>query len=1002
MHEDFELKFRKFHDLMPHRIREILLVSSPYNAFIMEEDGALTERLFMEYSELNLSSAPRVTHAKTAEDALEKLISRRFDMIITTMHIPDMDTFAFCRRVKALRPGRPLVLLVMDDLELQQLPANLDPKIIDKVFMWIGDAKIILAMIKYIEDGQNVVEDIQKADIHAIIVVEDSVRYYSTFLSLLYTELMKQSQSLIAEGFNDLHRLMRMRARPKVLLASTYEEAEGLYNRYKNNLLAVISDVRYAKNNKDDGEAGFKLLTKIRGERPTLPVVLQSADQANEVRAHELGAIFCNKNHPGLNMVIENFLKENLGFGDFTFKMPDGRELAQAKNLFEMEKVLQSLPGESLEYHARNNHISVWLMARSEFDLARNLRPRKVSDFPTIEGVRNYLIKALGEARRETQRGAIADFSPGSYDPNIPFLRLGGGSIGGKARGIAFMNGWLVRKKAQTRFPELPIVIPQTLAIGTDWFDEFMEENNLRDIAYNEDDDHKILAAFLEGKLSKQLVWNLSIVLRTISHPLAVRSSSLLEDSQFRPFAGIYATVMLPNNDSDPAVRLDQLGKAIKTIYASTYSANAKSYMEATPNRIEDEKMAVVIQKLVGQPYGARYYPTLGGVAQSYNYYPIGAQKAEDGVAQVVLGLGKGVVEGGLALRFSPAHPQVLPQFASAKAALKFSQKSFYALDLTCSNADMNEGPGCTLTERSLSEAEADQTLQLVGSTYNPDDDQIRDSFEEPGPRLVTLNNILVHKMIPLAPALQFLLEIGSEGLGAPVEIEFAVDFGDWGKTLRRGVQRVSPSLYFLQLRPMISREQKAGASADVFEQSKRLCYSNSAMGYGCLENLRNLVYVRRDTFDPAHTRQIAEEIGRINKQLHQEGERFILIGPGRWGSADPWLGIPVQWQQISQAGTIVEASPEWFQVDPSQGTHFFQNITSLRIGYLTVLPVGNRQAAGESQQDFMDWDWLDGQSAMQETKHLRHLKFDAPLIVHLDGQKGKGVIAKPGTTCSG
>jgi hypothetical protein len=659
-----------------------------------------------------------------------------------------------------------------------------------------------------------------------------------------------------------------------------------------------------------------------------------------------------------------------------------------------MERALAAVPAASLDFHARHNHISVWLTARCEFDLAARLRPQTVDDFGGIEGVRAHLIEALRASRIETRRGVIEDFAPERFDPRSTLVRMGQGSIGGKARGIAFMNALLARRRAAGKFPGLSIQIPPTLAVATDTFDRFLEENALHAIAYGARDDARIVEAFLAARLPEAVRASFARVLSAWDGPLAVRSSSLLEDSQFRPFAGIYATVMLPNDDPDPGARLEALCRAVKRVYASTFLANARAYMEATPNRIEEEKMGVVVQQLVGRRRGDRYYPDASGLAQSYNYYPIGPQKAEDGITQLALGLGKIVVEGGLALRFCPRHPRVLPQFANPRAVLRNTQRVFYALDLA-RPTDAASDPAAGVREYGLDAAEADGTLGPVAGTYCADDDRIVDSIDEPGPRVVTFANILQHGDVPLPEALAYLLDEASAGIGLPVEIEFAVDLGDAGRARAPGEAPRTPVLYFLQMRPMISRTMDVGAKVDAVPRDRRICYSGRAMGFGRIDTVRDVLYVKRETFDPGKTPEIAREIGRRNEALVADRAGCILIGPGRWGSSDPWLGIPVQWAQISAARVIVESSPEWFQVDPSQGTHFFQNITSLRIGYLTVLP-GAAPANGD-ERDFLDWDWLDRQPAVAETAHLRHVRLAAPLVVHLDGQAGQGVIARPG-----
>jgi CheY-like chemotaxis protein len=973
---DSQLKFRKFHDLMPHRVREVLLVSSPYEAFILEQDGQLTERIFTEYSELNLTSAPRVTHVSSAEDAVQALQQRRFDLVIAMLRISDMDVFAFGRRIKELRPGKPVVLLALDEFELRQLPARIDPAAIDKVFLWNGDAKILLAIIKYIEDRENAEHDIRTADIRVIIVVEDSVRYYSAYFAMLYTELMSQSQSLIAEGVNDLHKVMRLRARPKILLASSYEEAVALYERYQHNVLAVISDVRYPRGGRVDREAGFHLLGRIRNTDPSLPVLLQSADEAVAERAREMGAHFLNKRSPGLLMEIREFLQTNLGFGDFVFRRSDGTEVARARDLLELERLLGTVPVESLEFHARQNHISIWLMARCEFELARQLRPQKVSDFQSIDELRHYLIEVLAAARREAQEGMIADFSRRQFDPSSRFVRLGKGSLGGKARGVAFASSMLALPSVRRRFGGMAVRIPKSLVIGTQVFDRFLEAGDLNDFAYTCEDDAAIKERFLASPLPEDAVADLRFFFRHVDGPLAVRSSSLLEDSHFQTFAGIYSTYMLPNNDLDADARLESLCQAVKLVFASTFSRNAKAYIAATPYRIEEEKMAVLVQELVGRRFGDHFYPHFAGVAESYNFYPIGPQRPEDGVAQVALGLGRMVVEGGEALRFSPRHPQVLPQFSTPQAVLKTSQRSFYALDLSKTRPDLRLGPESTVKRYDLAAAESDGTLGLVGSVYSAADNIIRDSLDQPGPRVVTFNNVLKWGTVPLAETLATLLEVSHAGMGSPVELEFAVDLGD-----------ETPTLYFLQLRPFAGWAQAMGAEVELPPRDQALCLSHNAMGFGRIGDLYDIVHVRREKFDPARSREIAREVGELNERLVAERRPYVLVGPGRWGTAEHWLGIPVQWLQIAGAKVIVESFRPGFYVDPSQGTHFFQNITSLRIGYLTVR---------EDGEEMVDWEWLAAQPALRETEHLRHVRLEAPVVAHLDGRRRRGAIVKP------
>lgn len=982
-----------FNNLMPHRVREVLLVSSPYDAFILEEEGNLTERIFDEYSELSLSSAPRVTHVNTAEAALEIMEERRFDLVLSMTRISDMDSVEFGRKVKKLRPGRSVVLLAFDTPEVDRISSLGFEDAIDQIFIWRGDAKILLAIIKYIEDMQNVDHDISTANVRVIILVEDSIRFYSSFMGILYSELMKQSSSLCSEGVNRMNKLLHMRSRPKVLFAKDYESAWNLYNKYKNNVLALISDCDFEINGKKDRKAGIQLAGQIRKDCPELPILLHSAEEQMRKEAESVNALFLNKNSPRLHQHIKDFLSDYLGFGPFIFRMPDGREVGRAHDVRELERVIMDIPEESLRYHSQANHISVWLMARSEYALAKEFRPRKVSDFHDMEGVRHWVVNRLQSERKRKRRGVIAEYSRSRLEPENRLIRVGSGSIGGKARGIAFINAILPTDQWFEKYKDLVVQVPQTIILCTDWFDKFLSENNLFDIAYRSNDDSSVIEAFINARLPEDLRSELRFILKNLDFPLAVRSSSLLEDSQFHPFAGIYDTFMLPNNHSDPNVRLEELTRAIKLVYASTFKMNAKAYIENTARRIEEEKMAVAIQGVVGQRYKNRYYPTFSGVAQSYNYYPIGHLKSNDGITMMALGLGRMVVDGGQALRFSPKHPQVTPQFATPETVLENSQKGFWALDMDSPFLDDPDKDQTTLKYYNLDVSEEDGTLMLVGSTYNAQDDRIQDSLDIPGPRVVTFNNFLKYNTLDLTEALIEIMDICKRGMGSDVEIEFAVDMGDWGRATHTEMPNVEPTLSVLQLRPIVSDSGLENHESHDFLDEQCLCRTKMALGHGQFNNLQDIIYVKRDSFDPAKSKEIAVEVGALNKDCKNENRNYILIGPGRWGSADSWLGIPVQWSQISRASIIVEASPKGYNVDPSQGTHFFQNITSLRIGYLTVPP----GAEAGKNSDFVDWEYLDSLTPLNEGKYLRHVRCVMSFVVHLDGRKGEGIITKPG-----
>jgi DNA-binding NarL/FixJ family response regulator len=974
--------YETFHELMAYRVREVLLVSSPYDAFTLEEDGRLTERLFLEYAELNLSSAPRITHASTGARALEIMRERRFDLIITMVRLEDVDVNAFGRLVKQAHPEVPVVLLSFSEADLKRFPGGVDRTLLDGVFVWTGDARILLAIIKLVEDARNVEHDTKLAGVRVIIIVEDRERRYSSFLTLLYRELMLQSASLIAEGINEAHKMIRMRARPKLLLATTFEQAIEQYALYRDHAYAIISDVRFPRCGIEDPEAGYELVRMIRSEDPDLPILLQSAEPDSSERAEELGVHHVDKNSTNLLRRIRDFLKESLGFGDFIFRLPDRTEVARARNVFEMEEILNNVPLASVEFHGTRDHFSRWLMARGLFHLAAQLRPRTIADFGGAEGARQHILSILRQARLDEQEAVISDFPARRRGPQGVFVRLGRGSVGGKARGIAFMNSLLSRTGLSHRYPELEIRTPRTIAIGTDEFDRFLEDNVLVEQVHRIETDRDLLERFVAARLSSDLLRDLEIAIREMSGPLAVRSSSLLEDAQFMPFAGIYATYMLPNSHPNPNVRFDELRRAVKAVYASTFSKNARSYIEGTPYSVEEEKMGVIIQKMVGRRRGPRFYPHVSGVALSYNYYPFGEQRAEDGLALVALGLGHIVVGGGGVLQFSPGTPALLPQFPSPSDFLRDSQSYFCALDMSRHTVDFSLGYESSLVRAELSDAEVDGTLQRVASVYSFEDDLIRDNLSLPGPRVVTFNNILRWGSIPLAPALLDLLQASRHGLGCPVEIEFAIDLGD-GDTPAR--------LYILQIRPQATLIMGPVPNLDAAGGEDTLCFSSKALGHGLIKDVRDVVYVRQGTIESLSTPLIANAVGEINGELSAARRPYLLIGPGRWGSSDVRLGIPVEWSQISGARVIVETSFSDRAVEPSQGSHFFHNLTAHQIGYLTISRSGR-----DSLEGFVDWEWLDRQPAERERQEVRHVAFEEPLSIYLDGRSGKATVLKP------
>ena len=907
----FTSQHERFEKLMQERVQEILLVSSSYDYFTLEEDGRLNEALLVEYQQLHLTHTPRLAHVTTAEEALDLLRERTFDLVVTMVRVGEMDVHVFGRLVKEIRPQLPVVLLAYNTRELALFREG---EGIDRVFVWSGDARILLAIFKLFEDLKNVEDDTRNGDVQVLILVEDSPRFYSIYLPILFHELMKQTRTLMAEGINLHHKLLRMRARAKILLATTMEEAQELLDHYSNYMLGVISDAGFPRDGHHDMDAGPELIKQVRAYQPHLPIMLQSSRLEYGRVAEDLQVSFLYKDQPQLLKDLRHFMRVNLGFGDFIFTLPDGNEVGRAADLESMIGLLGNIPVASLKLHAQRNDYSNWFRARTEFELARILRPRTIDEFQGWEEVRAYLIETLQTFQKEGRRGGVADFSRQGFDSDSSFVRIGQGSLGGKGRGLAFFNSLLPSLDLNQRFPDTDIFIPKSATIGTAVFDEFTEANDLMEVAFGEASDDGIAQAFLAAEIPTSILDDLRTIVREWECPLAVRSSSLLEDSQHQPFAGVYNTYMLANDHPDPEVRLDLLTQAIKLVYASTYYSASKAYIAATPNRVEEEKMAVVIQQLVGQTHGEHFYPTFAGVARSYNFYPIGDILPEEGIIAVALGLGRTVVDGGKCLRFSPAHPQRLFQFTSVAN----SQRQFWALKLNgngeagpeAGSKAGTDGPGASpqgptldpapvasLRHLDLSVAEDDGQLYTLGSVYDPNSDAIYDGTSRAGPRLVTFAGVLKHDSFPLADILQYLLEVGQGGFSGPVELEFAVELDPVLK-LRR--------LAFLQIRPLIAEAVDMEVDLTDIGQLKPLCRSPQTMGNGIIDDIHDIVYVHPDRLDRKNTAEVATLIDHLNSQLVEEGRPYLLIGPGRWGSADPWLGIPVMGGQISGARTIV------------------------------------------------------------------------------------------------
>jgi hypothetical protein len=973
--------------LIPSRVRDVLVVSSLYDSFTFVEDGQLSELLVSEYLELNLRYAPRIVRVSTAEEALLRLRSESFDLVISMLSVGDMDVRRFGRAVHELDPELPLVLLAHNARELALLEPLEKLTGVRRVFVWQGDAKLFLAIMKSVEDRANAWHDARTGGVRVILLVEDSVQFYSSYLPMLYTEVLKQTQALMAEGVNRMQKMLRLRARPKILLATSYEEGRELLERYRDDLLGVIVDAAFPWRGRVDSQAGFAFAELARAGAPDLPILMQSGSAESDA-ASARGLAFIDKNSPRLLEGLRGFMEDYLGFGDFIFRRPDGSMVSRAADLRHLEWALEAIPDDSLLHHAGRNDFSTWLFARTEFELARALRPRRVEEFGSPDELRAHLLAGLRSQKERARAGVVAEFSSRTFEGGAGFIRIGSGSLGGKGRGLAFMNSVLHAYRLERRFPDVRVAIPPTLVLTTSVFDRFMEDARLLPLALGGASDEALGQAFLASDFPEEVVDTLWTFLDWVRYPLAVRSSSLLEDASFQPFAGIYETYMIPNDHEDPEVRLEELLTAIKMVYASTYSAEARAYIDSTPNRLEEEKMAVVIQQVHGRRHGEYLYPDLAGVARSLNYYPGPGTRPEDGVASVALGLGRTVVEGGRCVRFSPAHPRRPLESFSTADHLRNSQREFYALRLPSAGSPPPTGAPrrLDLSVLDLEAAEAHGTLDAAGSVYSADNDRIYDGVRRPGVRLVTLAGVLKNQLCPLAEVLSLLLRVGSAAFSCPVEMEFALNLA---------VRPDEPHEFgFLQIRPLVFGGDLQDIQLDRVDTANAICTADQVLGNGLIEGVRDIVYVRPAAFDRSRTKAVAAELGPLNARLKEERRPYLLLGPGRWGSGDPWLGIPVRWAQISAARCIVETDLADMHVEPSQGSHFSQNLVSFGIGYLTV--GGGRHATGT-----VDYAWLDAQPAETETPHLRHLALPDPLPIALSGKKSVGVVLKPGVSLS-
>ena len=984
MHSKFKLNQLHFKDisfvsLMTKRIFNVLLVANPYDAFMLEDDGRIDEKIFNEYMNLGLRYPPRFIQVSTEEETWYELKNTNFDLVIVMPGSDNSDTFDIARSIKVKYPDIPLVVLTPFSHGITARMEHEDLSIFEYVFCWLGNTDLLVSIIKLIEDKMNLEHDIKEVGVQMILLVEDSIRFYSSVLPNLYKFVLNQSQEFATEALNAHLSTFRMRGRPKIALARNFEEAMHLYNRYKKNVLGVITDVRYSREGIVDPMAGIKLMSEIRKQDPFVPLILQSSESGNEKFCAQFDASFVDKNSKKMNVDLRDIVSDNFGFGDFVFRNPDTKEeVTRVRNLKELQDLIFDIPTESFLYHVQRNHISRWLYSRAMFTLAEFLKQISWDSLEDVNGHRQTIFEAIVKYRKMENRGVVAVFQRHRFDRYSHFARIGEGSLGGKGRGLAFIDNMVKRYPQFEEFDNATVSIPKTVVLCTDIFDEFMDCNDLYKLALSDADDDVILKAFLNARLPERLMEDFMAFFEVVRSPIAIRSSSLLEDSHYQPFAGIYSTYMIPYLE-DKQEMLRMLGDAIKGVYASVYYKDSKAYMQATSNVIDQEKMAVILQEVVGTQRGTRFYPIISGVARSLNYYPIGDEKPEEGVVSLALGLGKYIVDGGLTLRVCPYHPTKVLQTKTMEMTLRETQTSFYALDLKNRGENFSLDDGFNLLKLPIKEAEKNDALQFIASTYDPYNMEIRDGIYPVGRKLITFANILKREDFPLARILQLVQESGQNEMHRPVEIEFAVTLNAKEKT---------GTFYLLQMRPMV--DVKADLSEDLnrIPEDKILLKSYNSLGHGVMEDIHDIIYVKTDGFNAGNNPTIAYEIERMNRKFLDEGKHYVLVGPGRWGSSESWLGIPIKWPHISAARVIVEAGLTNYHVDPSQGTHFFQNVTSFGVGYFTINAYMND---GVYKQDF-----LDSLPAVEETTFLRHIHFDNPIVVKMDGKKKLGVVQMP------
>ena len=977
--KDLVFRDTPFANLMNKRIYNVLLIATKYDSFMLEDDGRVDEQIFNEYTSLSLRYPPRFTQVTTEEEALNELKNRNFELIICMPNMDNRDIFAAASEIKVHYPNIPIVVLTPFSKEVSKRIANEDLSAIDYVFSWLGNSELLLAIIKLIEDKMNAPDDTASVGVQIILLVEDSIRFYSSALPHLYKFVLEQSQMFAKEALNDHQRTLRMRGRPKIKLARNYEEAVRIFDQYRDNMLGIISDMSFMHNGVKDPYAGYKFGQYVRKTGLIIPFVLESSEASNHVYAKELNASFIDKNSKSYPQDLKKKIMQRFGFGDFVILNPHTKEeIMRIKDLKDLQKKVFQIPDDSLVYHLSRNHFSRFFYSRAMFPPAEVLKHVDVSDYKDMDEARKLIFDLIVQYRRMKNTGVVAVYQKDRFDEYSNFARIGDGSLGGKGRGLAFI-GAMVKRYPKLESDNFAVNIPKTVVICTDIFDEFMETNELYPVALGDADDETILRYFLRASLPSRLIEDLMAFFDVVKSPIAVRSSSLLEDSHYQPFAGIYSTYMVPKIEEKYDM-LRTVSDAIKAVYASVFYKDSKAYMTATSNLIDQEKMAIVLQEVVGSRYNDHFYPTMSGVARSLNFYPIGNEKAEDGIANIALGLGKYIVDGGQTLRFSPRHPHSILQMSTMDFALRETQTRFYALDLKNMAEAFSVDDAFNLVKLGLKEADAEGSLKYIVSTYDPYDQIIRDGYYPGGRKILSFVNILQHDVFPLAGTLDQILRIGQQEMGRPVEIEFAVNMDPSDHT--------RATFYLLQIRPIVDNKEIMDEDLSLVKNEETILSSTSVLGHGIVGDVQDIIYVKTGAFNSSNNQLIAYEIEKMNRSFTDQEKGYVLVGPGRWGSSDSWLGIPVKWPHISNARVIVECGLENYRVDPSQGTHFFQNLTSFGVGYFTVNPFKG--------DGWFDEAFLNAQPAVEETEYLRHVRFDAPITIKMDGKKSLGVVLKP------